>query len=736
MADISSKLINLSAEKLLALHERVHKSAAPTAAEIEVHHTILNEMARRKMVRPQDSWDEFEILVDSIQDVDLTSLKASLPEGMVEDVIKTTGSVVGNLDTYLTIDGYEMRIEPVELDPMEKMIREEGGKYTVYDSTGKRKFGTYGSKKEAEARLEQMHRFSKADNTPPKAVRDAARRALDWIAEGKAGSGFTAVGRGRASQLASGENISLETLKRMKSFFSRHEVDKNAVGFSQGEKGYPSAGRVAWDAWGGDAGFAWAESMVARAEKDEMEKHLQGQHDQKSHAPKYAEGIANEILGGGHPSVGQKDVGPLFAGFSKLTTHPDITELKVEGTMLFGDEGMGIARKDMPQIPSEARPEFLKDLAKEGVSVKSENIDPRTLKPIQKEVSGSRSGAIYMRYKDKGAIPEEQRILISKDGYVIDGHHTWGAAVAFAFEGGSKIPVYRLDMNAKEALSASLDWSKAKGYEGQAIDAKAPANKSFIWKHLDGQHDQKSHGGWSASSSSYADDVPPSRERSARAISRAAEIRDRAVKVEPQVTELVNTFAENAGGKLIGLRNRLKSTDSLARKIDADAAKEHEGNHDEAAAGVSDAIRYTIKVPDANYADGLDATVKGLEGTGWRVRTKNFWQSGDPYDGVNIKASKNGVAVEIQLHTQKSLDVKDGKLHSIYEKYRVSTDNTFRRQSWDKMVDIAKSIPRPANMPKILGIGSLVVQQFETAEQVGLIKSTPVDILQDKRGGE
>jgi len=386
MADISSKLINLSAEKLLALHDRVHKSVAPTAAEIEVHHTILNEMARRKMVRPQDSWDEFEILVDSIQDVDLTSMASSLPEGMVEDVIKTTGSPVGNVDTYLTIDGYEMRIEPIELDPMEKMIREEGGKYTVYDSTGKRKFGTYGSKKEAEARLEQMHRFSKADNTPPKAVRDAARRALEWIADGKAGSGFTSVGRHRASQLASGENISLETLKRMKSFFSRHEVDKNAVGFSQGEKGYPSAGRVAWDAWGGDAGFAWAESMVARAEKDEMEKHLQGQHDQKSHAPKFAEGIAIKIMNGEHPSVGQKDVAPLFAGLSKLTTHPDITELKVEGTMLFGDEGMGIARKDMPQIPSDARPEFLSDLGKEGISVKSESLDPRTLKPIQKEV--------------------------------------------------------------------------------------------------------------------------------------------------------------------------------------------------------------------------------------------------------------------------------------------------------------------------------------------------------------
>ena len=44
----------------------------------------------------------------------------------------------------------------------------------------------------------------------------------------------------------------------MYSFFSRHEVDKKAEGFNQGEEGFPSNGRVAWDLWGGDAGFSFA----------------------------------------------------------------------------------------------------------------------------------------------------------------------------------------------------------------------------------------------------------------------------------------------------------------------------------------------------------------------------------------------------------------------------------------------------------------------------------------------
>jgi HK97 family phage prohead protease len=92
----------------------------------------------------------------------------------------------------------------------------------------------------------------------PKGVQDEAKMALGWIADGHAGSGFTAVGKKRASDLAAGHPVSAETILRMYSFFKRHEVDKQATGFNSGEDGFPSAGRVAWSAWGGDAGFTWS----------------------------------------------------------------------------------------------------------------------------------------------------------------------------------------------------------------------------------------------------------------------------------------------------------------------------------------------------------------------------------------------------------------------------------------------------------------------------------------------
>ena len=731
MADIAPKLISLSAEKLLALHERIHKSEA-SPATIEVHHTILNELARRKMEAPKDDWDDFEILVDSINDVDLTSLGSSLPADMVAEVIKSSGSNVGNVQTFLTSEGYEMRIEPIELDPIEKMIREEDGEFTVYDSTGRRRFGTYPSKEKAEERLAQIERFSKADNTPPKAVRSAARRALDWIGEGKAGGGFTSVGRARASQLASGESVSLETLKRMKSFFSRHEVDKNALGFSQGEKGYPSPGRVAWDAWGGDAGFAWAESMVARAEKDEeVAKHNQGKHDQKTHGS-WADGIADAIFAGKHPMVEKENVSAFLMSAAKRTDHPDLTELSVEGTLLYGDEGMGIARKDMPQIPGKERARFLSEIEAElGVTAEKEKVDPTTLKPIQKEISAARSGAIYNKFREDGEIPKNERILISKDGFVVDGHHTWGAAVAFAFDNpGTELPVYRLSVTAKEALDISLKWSKDNGFEGQAIDA--PAKKSLLWEPLEkhGEHDQRTHGSWA---NNMVSDKEPEQGQSREAIALARGVREKAVAAEPAITKLVQAVADQSGAKLEGLSERIKSTDSLSRKIDQDAEKQYQGDRNKAAEEISDANRYTISVNDNDYADTLKSTVSAFEETGWKVRVKNFWQAGDPYDGVNVKAERDGIKVEVQVHTPKSYQIKEKALHDVYEVYRKSTDDSVRESTWNKMIGIAKRVPRPSNYATVLGVGTLILQQFETAQQAGLIKSTPVGKLSHER---
>ena len=111
---------------------------------------------------------------------------------------------------------------------------------------------------------------SDIDTTPTQAMAEAAERGLAMRKEFNRGG--TEVGVARAVQLVSRERLSPRTVRRMHSFFSRHEVDKRAEGFRQGEEGYPSAGKIAWLLWGGDAGQSWARRTVAKLDKERDEK--------------------------------------------------------------------------------------------------------------------------------------------------------------------------------------------------------------------------------------------------------------------------------------------------------------------------------------------------------------------------------------------------------------------------------------------------------------------------------
>jgi hypothetical protein len=77
------------------------------------------------------------------------------------------------------------------------------------------------------------------------------------------GRGGALVGVHRAVQLAHRQPLSVDTLKRMWSYFRRRRVDRKAPGFFGGPS-FPSAGRFAWDLWGGDVGLRWAESVLNR----------------------------------------------------------------------------------------------------------------------------------------------------------------------------------------------------------------------------------------------------------------------------------------------------------------------------------------------------------------------------------------------------------------------------------------------------------------------------------------
>jgi hypothetical protein len=96
----------------------------------------------------------------------------------------------------------------------------------------------------------------------PSLIRENAQAALDYIEKSGNPKGcMTQVGKVRAQQLAQGKPISIETVKRMKSYISRHKVDLET------SKSYESScGRLAMDAWGGVEALPWVERTIEQYE--------------------------------------------------------------------------------------------------------------------------------------------------------------------------------------------------------------------------------------------------------------------------------------------------------------------------------------------------------------------------------------------------------------------------------------------------------------------------------------
>jgi len=152
--------------------------------------------------------------------------------------------------------------------------------------------------KEIDFLLQEEKALSDIDTVPTSSMAEEAKRGLEL--RKKFNRGGTMVGVARANQLVAKERLSISTVKRMYSFFSRHEVDKRAEGFRQGEEGYPSAGKIAWLLWGGDSGFAWSkrkrQQIMTEEDKEfALQDHVESKEDEKALSGKVKEGLQKKV---------------------------------------------------------------------------------------------------------------------------------------------------------------------------------------------------------------------------------------------------------------------------------------------------------------------------------------------------------------------------------------------------------------------------------------------------------
>ncbi|MFF7687459.1 ATP nucleotide 3'-pyrophosphokinase [Streptomyces syringium] len=179
-----------------------------------------------------------------------------------------------------------------------------------------------------------------------------------------------------------------------------------------------------------------------------------------------------------------------------------------------------------------------------------------------------------------------------------------------------------------------------------------------------------------------------------------------AEKAEKEISPRVRAAAVLSEAELIGFDQRLKSPDSLKRKV-ATSMKETPGQTvNQALATMKDSVRYTLQWPDGKYASGVAVAASLLSAWGDDcAKWSNTWDRAQGYKGINSawREPRWGHSYEVQFHTPAS---KKAQLdtHKIYEEQRLPGTPPERAKELQAQQDaIFAAVPVPAGAAGLTG---------------------------------
>jgi hypothetical protein len=157
-------------------------------------------------------------------------------------------------------------------------------------------------------------------------------------------------------------------------------------------------------------------------------------------------------------------------------------------------------------------------------------------------------------------------------------------------------------------------------------------------------------------------------------------------KIEPQITDDLTNLARKNGGRMEGLDFKLKTFESLNRKLITDGIN----------TPMNDVLRYTIII-DKEITNGVNTILKELKSKGYQIiKIKNTFKEGQIYKGINTNVkSPEGNIFEIQYHTSESFNVKQNINHILYEKYRLLPDDSA------EAIDLVSQMMKNSNSVKL-----------------------------------
>ena len=222
--------------------------------------------------------------------------------------------------------------------------------------------------------------------------------------------------------------------------------------------------------------------------------------------------------------------------------------------LIYPSNSLGIARSEMPQIRKHNYPEFLTELEIDGIDYKYIDVDAKTLKPTQSYIDLER-----VRLIEEAPTYKDKPIVVSNDGYVVDGHHRW----YFKKKIKDDIPAIVIDLPVRELLSRSRDFNKVefeKYDKGGITRANYPS--LFLDTDRDGTPNVDDVSPFDATMSKQIEEVSLSKE-----MGTIIDYRNKYDDIRKKFVSKLATISDSCGNTACGILSRTKTPYSIINKL-------------------------------------------------------------------------------------------------------------------------------------------------------------------------
>lgn len=190
---------------------------------------------------------------------------------------------------------------------------------------------------------------------------------------------------------------------------------------------------------------------------------------------------------------------------------------------------------------------------------------------------------------------------------------------------------------------------------------------------------------------------------------------------EKNITKDIKEVAKNSNCKLYGLENRLKTVDSIQRKINKKQIEDGKSEK-ESAIDIHDSVRYTTISDTKDFVSNYELFKKNMSDRGYtETKCKNYFELFNQglvkHKSVQSQFStKDGFSFEVQFQTPESQEAKTKKIPLYEERRKVDINPKRAKELENEMEKLALKVPNPPGIEKIKSHSNTSLKHSQESE--------------------